>query len=133
MTVSSETYAEMPDALREFADNDMNSLEPISFDDWNIKPAFTSGYKLFRAKFKVSPSTNPDAENTCTLIFRHVNAKHLWLYIDGKLIADKEELNGALEASFGFDKAGEHEMRLVLEANDGEKTGIRRAIGYRIN
>ena len=133
VTVSSETYAEMPDALREFADNDMNSLEPISFDYWNIKPAFTSGYKLFRAKFKVSPSTNPDAENTCTLIFRHVNAKHLWLYIDGKLIADKEELNGALEASFGFDKAGEHEMRLVLEANDGEKTGIRRAIGYRIN
>ena len=62
-----------------------------------------------------------------------MNAKHLWLYIDGKLIADKEELNGALEASFGFDKAGEHEMRLVLEAKEGEKTGIWRAIGYRIN
>ena len=111
----------------------MNSLEPISFDDWNIKPAFTSGYKLFRAKFKVSPSTNPDAENICTLIFRHVMAKHLWLYVDGRLIADKESINGALEASFGFDKTDEHEMRLVLEANEGEKTGIRRAIGYRIS
>ncbi len=132
VTVSAETYADMPDALREFADSDMNSLEPISFIDWEIKPGFTNGYKLFRAKFKVSPTQNPNAENICTLLFKQVTARRLLLYVDGTLIADKENINGPLNASFEINKPTEHEMRLVLQAADGEKNGIRGAVGYNV-
>lgn len=132
VTVSIDTYSEMPDALHEFADNDMNSLEPITFDGWNLKPGFTSGYKLFRAKLKTTLSSNPDAENTCTLMFRQVIAKHFWLWIDGKLCAEHENVNGAFEVKFDINETAVHELRFVLEAEEGTRTGIKRAIGYRI-
>lgn len=132
VTVSTETYSEMPDGLREFADNDMNSLEPISFDGWNIKPGFESGYKLFRAKLKVSPLSNPEAENTCTLLFRHIVAKHVWVWVDKVLTAEKENIDGSLEAVFAIEKPETHEIRIVIEAENGKKSGIRHAIGYRV-
>ena len=115
--VTAETYREKPDACMEIADNDMNSLEPVSFDGWNCRPGFTDGWKFFRAKLSVPKSQNPDFDNTAQLCIGRIRAASVTLYIDGTCVYDGGAVDGTLHIPFACEGGKTYEMRLLLSAD----------------
>jgi hypothetical protein len=132
-TVSSATYETEPDALMEIADNDMNSLEPIDFNQWNIKPGFKSGWKLFRAFVNIPKLQNPDATGECELKIKELYATEAKLYVDGKLIySGKVEYGKSLITVYKPENFGKTELRLIIEAVDNRESGIKQGVSVQI-
>ena len=128
VTVTSAVFDEEPDACVTIADNDMNSLEPVSFDQWNIKPGFTKGWKFFRAIFTAPVSSAPDKKNICRLSVPALYAECVKCYINGTLIGEQKNCAGKAEVSFPCEQGKKYELRLLLKAKDGEPCGIRSGI-----
>jgi beta-galactosidase len=128
-TVSYETYENEPDALMEIADNDMNSLEPISFDPRNIKPGFKSGWKLLRAFINIPKLQNPDSKGECEIKIKELHASKAKLYVGGKLIYDgTTEYAKPLSVLFKPDSLGKYELRILIKANGERISGIKHGI-----
>ena len=124
-TVSTETFASEPDILMEIADNDMNSLEPVIFDGWNVKPAFTNGYKLFRAVFNIPKLRDPNLKGVCTLAINQLHADSAKICVDGKVIFDgKTEFGKPLKVEFTPGKVGKAELRMVIRSESDRRAGI---------
>ena len=123
VTVTTETYREMPDACMEIADNDMNSLEPVSFDGWNCKPGFTDGWKFFRAKINIPGTQNPDFDNTAQLCIGHIRAAAVTVYMDSVKVYEGGAVDGELNIPFACESGTTCEMRLLLRA-DSKPAGI---------
>ncbi|MCQ2432158.1 MAG: DUF4982 domain-containing protein [Clostridia bacterium] len=130
-TVTQKTYDEEPDVLMEIADNDMNSLEPISFDRWSLRPGFKSGFRFFRAFFTTNVSDIPNAPDTCEVSFGEVSAKHVKVYVNGILLHDADHGTAPLSVSFPCAKGKQkNELRVLLEAENGQPAGIRYTVTY---
>lgn len=118
VTVTSQTYTEEPNACMEIADNDMNSLEPVSFDGWNCKPGFKNGYKFFRANIAVPKTQNPDFDGTAQLVIGHIRAASVKLYMNGEFVFECAAVDGKLSIPFACECGETYEMRLLLSAED---------------
>lgn len=130
-TISSETYTTEPDIFTEFSDNDMNSLEPIAFDQWNLKPGFRSGWKLLRAAMNIPRSQNPDSTGEFELTISELRASAVRIAVDGKLIYTSDEAHsGRLDVKFKPEQSGKVELRVVIGAGD-EPAGIRNGVALR--
>ena len=123
VTVTAETFSEMPDATMKIAEDDMNSLEPISFNPREILPGFTEGYKFFRAFLNVPATVNPDATGECTLMVKRLSAAEVWVYIDGVCVASGAHGDGAYDVKFAA-APGQHELRLLVKADGKSPAGI---------
>lgn len=125
-TVSAATYDAEPDALMEIADNDMNSLEPVSFNPWNVQPGFRSGWKLLRAVISIPKLQNPDATGECELTIKELCADSAKLYVGGQPVySGSPEYGKPLKITFRPASAGKNELRLALKAADGRESGIK--------
>ena len=130
-TISSETYASEPDIFTEFSDNDMNSLEPIAFDPWSVKPGFRSGWKLLRAVVNIPRSQNPDSTGEVELSIKELRATAVRIAVDGKLIYKSDETHsGRLDVKFKPEHSGKVELRVVIGAGD-EPAGIKGGVSLR--
>lgn len=130
-TISSETYAAEPDIFTEFSDNDMNSLEPIAFDQWNFKPGFKSGWKLLRAAMNIPRSQNPDSTGEFELTISEIRASAVRIAVDGKLIYTSDQPSiGRLSVKFKPEQSGKVELRVVIGAGD-EPAGIKGGVAVR--
>jgi len=118
ITVTTQTYTEEPDACMEIADNDMNSLEPVSFDGWNCRPGFTNGYKFFRAQIAVPKTQNPDFDGTAQLVIGHIRAASVKLYRNGTKVYEGGAVDGKLTIPFACTCGKTYEMRLLLSARE---------------
>ncbi len=132
-TVSADTFETEPDALIEIADNDMNSFEPLGFDQWSVRPGFSSGWKLLRNIFSVPSTQNPDAKGICEITFKTLVADELKLWIDGKLIYEgKPEVGKPLSVSWKPDgSTDKSELRAALKARNGEASGIQNGVSIK--
>ncbi len=116
VTVTSETFAEEPDTLMEIADNDMNSLEPVSFDQWTARPGFKNGWRFYRAFFTPAKLANPDSRNECRLVVKRLIGEYAKLYIGSELVFEGEIGDRPLEVSFTGKPGVKTELRLSLRA-----------------
>lgn len=133
VTVSAATFESEPDALIEIADNDMNSFEPLSFDPWNIKPGFKSGWKLLRAFTNITKLQNPDSTGMCEICVKELYASEVRLYAGGKLVySGSHEYGKPFAAAFKPDIYGKTELRLAIKAENDRPSGIKRGISVKI-
>lgn len=77
MTVG--TSKEKPDSAIRLADNDMNSFEPVIFDD-EFQSDFTEGYKLYLTKLNVP------IKGKYSLVFKTISGYEAEFYINGEQV-----------------------------------------------
>ncbi|MCI8386845.1 MAG: glycoside hydrolase family 2 protein [Clostridiales bacterium] len=126
-TASSAVYDEEPNALIEIADNDMNSLEPIGFNQWHINPGHKNGWKLLRAIINIPKLQDPNASGECELKIKELYAEQIKIYVGGKLIceASAPENGKPLCVPFIPEASGKQELRMIIKAVDGSPCGIK--------
>lgn len=132
-TVSTETFNSEPDILMEIADNDMNSLEPVTFDEWSVRSPFVDGYKLFRAFFNIPKLRDPKLKGICTLSIKQLHADHAEICVGDKIIFDGDTNFGRpFEVDFVTEKIGKTELRIVLRSDGDHKAGIVNGVRFGI-
>lgn len=132
-TVSAETFEDEPDALVEVADNDMNSFEPLGFDQWHVRPGFRTGWKVLRDIFSIPASADPEAKGICEITFKALYAGEFRLWIDGRQVySGRPEAGKPLTVSFGYEKPGRVELRAAIRALDNAESGIRYGVSMKV-
>jgi len=133
-TATAETTKAEPDALRVIADNDMNSLEPLSFTPWNIRPGFKGGWKLLRAFLNLSKPSDPNAQNVAKITFKELYAAEMALYVGGKLVyRGSPEYGKPFSVSLPIENFGLNELRMTLKADADSPAGIKKGVAYFIS
>lgn len=119
--MSTETYTEKPDINMFIADNDMNTFEGIGLE-FGFQE-YTSGYKMFRSKFELAASEGERYK----LIFPAVSGSEIEVAINGKVICDikNPEYEKPVETEFIADGNKDNEIRVVVKAIDGKKSGLK--------
>ncbi len=131
-SVTSETFTEKPDALAVIADSDMNSLEPVTFDPWSVKPGFTAGYKYFRAFVRTARTANPDAQGRCEIVIRRLAAESAAIWAAGNCLFDGAVGDQPLTVSFACDPDTEYELRILVKADGEHPCGIAGGVEMRM-
>lgn len=126
-TVSAETFDEEPNALIEIADNDMNTMEPVSFDQGTLRqfrPGHTSGYKFFRAFFKTPKRSFASSSGVCSLGIERIGAESAKIWVDGKCLFDGAVGDRKLVVSFDCETDRRYELRILVKADGEHPCGI---------
>ncbi len=134
VTVSAETFENEPNALVELADNDMNSFEPVSFNQWNILPGHTKGYRIYRA-FITTPSLEGlSAKGLCTVTIKELHGEHVTLFAEGVKVYEGEIDSGKpLNVPFMPKSSGKLELRILVKADGTYPAGIKHGMTYAID
>ncbi len=114
-TMFYKLFDEMPSPNPVVDHNDMNSFEPVSFEG-NPQPQFEGQYLrfgLYRTVFNFGEEAHVGSLN-----FEDMKGK-VWLYIDGKLIAERIDCEeGYFKANISMALNGEHTITVIIQNVD---------------
>ena len=80
----SEVFLERPDPLMELSDNDMNSFEPITLDDW-YQDFKAGGWRIYRTAIRLPQ------QQGMALFFPHLRVGAFEVYLDGACLYRTED------------------------------------------
>lgn len=121
---ASEVSAERPDYLRPLADNDMNTLSPITLSP-SFDAGFTVGYRYLRAKL---PLLAKQGEASFVLEFANTHVKELCIGMNGQEVYAAEDVWGPRRVVLTVPAAAEYDLRILVRAWGEKPSGLAGAI-----
>ena len=117
---ASDITAERPDYLRPLADNDMNTLSPISLGD-HFDPNFTEGWRFLRSSL---PLVGKGGRASCVLEFSNTHTEELRIGINGQELYVAEAVWGPRRVVLELPEAPDYDLRILVKAWGNKPSGL---------